>query len=216
MLVDDHQMVATALREILEAQDKVQIVAVESNAADALRKLELLSVDVLVVDISLSVPGQDGLWLVQKAKERLPHLPVLVLTMHSEHEVLLKALELGVSGYIIKSSTHEELKQALRTVGAGGTYIQPQMARGVFDALRINGKRHSEVESLQISQRELEVLQLAAAGLRNQEIARTLNLSVSTVKTYFRSLYRKLEVTDRTQAVVTALNRNLISRPSLS
>lgn len=212
MLVDDHEILREGLKSLLELDGTVQVVATESTARAALRKLELLQVDVMLVDVTL--PEEDGIWLTREVRQLYPQVPVLMLTMHAEDPIVTGALDAGAAGYLTKSATRNELMQALLAVHSGASYIQPEIAGLVLRTLRSRNHVPEQVGEA-LSKREREILQLAAMGKRNQDIAAQLHLSVSTVKTHLRGLYRKLDVTDRTQAVLTAIQRRIIDEPRL-
>lgn len=212
MLVEDHEIVRAGLKTLLEMDERIQVVATESSAREALAKLEVMPIDLLVADISL--PQEDGIWLTRQVTSRFPSTSVMVLTMHTESEIVTAALDAGAKAYLTKWASREELGQALNAVLAGASYIQPSIANVVLSAFRTRkSEPKSNVEGL--SEREVEVLRLAAKGLRNHEIAQRLNLSLSTVKTHFRTLFRKLDVSDRTQAILAGFNRRIIDKTSL-
>ncbi len=210
MLVEGQEIVRAGLKTLLEMDSRVQVTATESSARKALAKLELMAVDVLFVDASL--PGADGIWLTQQVSSRFPQLPVIILTTHVSKATVTAALDAGARAYLSKEATKDELVQALNAIKKGVSYIQPRIASIVLSALRTRASDTS-VSAGRLSDRELEVLQLASLGLRNQEIADRLHLSLSTVKTHFRALYRKLEVGDRTQAILVGLNHRIIKSP---
>ncbi len=173
--------------------------------------MQSLRPDVALVDIELR--DKDGLWFVREARQAGSTTPILVLTMHENDDHVANAFEAGVNGYVVKSASCEDVVQAVRQVAQGGSYIHPRVAASVVRKLRSPRRDEEGV----LSKREREILSLAARGRSNQEIAETLFLSLSTVKTHLQSVYRKLDVRDRTQAILEAIQRReLASNGELS
>lgn len=204
VLVDDHAMVRKGLQSVLEITGEVHVVGEARDAEEALSVLEKTPCDVVVADLSL--PGKDGIWLTHEVKARFPGLPVLVLTMHIEDHMVVDALRAGANGYVLKSSTYQELLEAIGQVHATGFFLHPNLARPLVQEL----KSTRPVNLGKITHREIEILQKAAYGLSNKEIGEQLCLSESTVKSHLRNLYRKIEVQDRTQAILYGLRSGMI------
>lgn len=198
-------MLREALGSLLELSNDVQIVGQAATATEGLKLLVELSPDIVLVDISLA--DMDGLWFTREVRRNGNDVPILILTMHEDDEHVADAFDAGVNGYLVKSASHESVLDAVKQVANGGSYIHPRVAGGVVRHLR-DGKRGQEGL---LSRREREILSLAARGLSNLEIAERLFLSLSTVKTHLQSVYRKLEVRDRTQAILEAIARKELS-----
>lgn len=209
VLVDDHTILRESLKTLLEVDKTIMVIAQAQTAEEGLEKLTLMDCDAALVDITL--PGKDGMWLVRELRNRKPELPVLMLSMHVDDKTVLSALEAGANGYMPKSANYREILAAIDEVCDGRSYIHSSVAASVLRGLR---KKVTEPSASPpggpLTPREKEILSLAAQGLNSQGIADKLFLSVSTVKTHLRGLYRKLDVSDRTQAVLVGIQRGLI------
>ena len=155
------------------------------------------------------MPNMNGLEVLQKMKEKRMKIKVLVLTIHSEVEYLLKAVDIGVNGYLLKDSESAELKKAILAVVNGDNYIQPSLIPVLNSKMIDRDKDVMKIESL--TRRELEVLKNLSIGMYNKEIAEKLDISERTVKNHISNIFKKIEVTDRTQAAVFAIRNNLIT-----
>lgn len=207
MIADDHSMIREGLKQLLELEGDFQVIAEACDGVDCIQKLETVSPDVLLLDINM--PNMNGLEVLKKLKEKRIKVKVLVLTVHNEVEYLLKAVDIGVNGYMLKDSESSELKKAILTVVGGEDYIQPSLIP-VLNAKMIDRDKDSEkIENL--TKRELEVLKLLAFGMYNKEVAERLGISERTVKNHVSNIFKKISVTDRTQAAVFAIRNNLIS-----
>ena len=203
MIADDHSMIREGLKSLLELEGDIQVVAEAEDGVDCLEKLKICTPDVLLLDINM--PRKNGLEVLQTLKSSKSKVKVLVLTVHNEVEYLMKAVDIGVDGYILKDSESAELKKAIFSIVEGENYIQPSLIPSkMIEKNRDEGK----IESL--TKRELEVLKLLAVGMYNKEVAEKLNISERTVKNHVSNIFKKIEVTDRTQAAVFAIRNNLI------
>lgn len=203
LFVEDHQVLREALIVLLECDDDVIVSDTASSAEEALKKIHK-DIDLVILDLSL--PGRDGIWLTRKIKAQNPNLPVLVLTMHDQPNFVLKALESGVDGYLTKWAGQQELLAAIRSLVENGSYLQARIAPLVVDALRQRESRRK----FMFSEREREIARCLVKGLSNSEIAKTIRLSVSTVKSELRSLYSKLEVSCRIEAVAAVVEKRVL------
>ena len=207
MITDDHSMIREGLKQLLELEGDFKVVAEAADGVECISKLEEVTPDVLLLDINM--PNMNGLEVLQKMKEKRIKVKVLVLTIHSEVEYLLKAVDIGVNGYLLKDSESAELKKAINTVVNGENYIQPSLIP-VLNAKMIDRDKDTvKIESL--TKRELEVLKNLSYGMYNKEIAEKLDISERTVKNHISNIFKKIEVTDRTQAAVFAIRNNLIT-----
>lgn len=203
LYLEDHLILRQALRDLLERLGNYQIIAEAASATDGLKLLEEKSPELALVDVSLK--DHDGIWFVREARARGYTLPIVMLTMHEDDQHVTEAFQAGANGYLVKSATQEEVAQALDQAAAGESYIHPRVAAGV-----VRYVKSSTREEPLLSKREREILASAASGLSNHEIAEHLFLSLSTVKTHLHSIYRKLQVRDRTQAILEAIHRQEI------
>lgn len=207
MITDDHSMIREGLKQLLELEGEFKVIAEAADGIECINKLETVRPDVLLLDINM--PNMNGLEVLQKMKEMKIKMRVLILTIHSEVEYLLKAVDIGVSGYILKDSESAELKKAITNVVNGENYIQPSLIP-LLNAKMIDRDSDTiKIESL--TKRELEVLKNLSYGMYNKEIAEKLDISERTVKNHISNIFKKLEVTDRTQAAVFAIRNNLIT-----
>ena len=207
LLVDDHYILREGVKTLLESDPGVRVIACAATAADGLAKALGSNIHVALIDYSL--PDHNGLWLLQQIRSRKPDLPVIVLSMHTDRETVVKALSEGASGYITKSVETPELLAAIRAVHQGGSYLHPTIAPHLLGAIR---KESMISNAIDFSERELRILQHAADGWSNQRIADGLFLSPSTIKSDLRTLFQKLKVSTRTEAVAEAMQRGLVAR----
>ena len=207
MITDDHSMIREGLKQLLELEGDFKVIAEACDGIECLNKLESVTPDVLLLDINM--PNMNGLEVLQKMKEKRMKIKVLVLTIHSEVEYLLKAVDIGVNGYLLKDSESAELKKAILTVVNGENYIQPSLIPVLNSKMIDRDKDVVKIESL--TKRELEVLKNLSIGMYNKEIAEKLDISERTVKNHISNIFKKIEVTDRTQAAVFAIRNNLIT-----
>lgn len=206
MIADDHSMIREGLKSLLELEGDIKVVEEAVDGADCLSKLDAAKPDVLLLDINM--PKMNGLDVLKVLREKKSKVKVLVLTVHNEIEYLMKAVDIGINGYVLKDSESSELKKAIFAIVDGETYIQPSLIPAL-NAKRIE-KNEDEVKIDELTRRELEVLKLLAVGMYNKEIAEKLDISERTVKNHVSNIFKKLEVTDRTQAAVFAIRNNLI------
>lgn len=206
MITDDHSMIREGLKNLLELDGDIQVIAEAVDGEDCLEKLKSVVPDVLLLDINM--PKKNGLEVLQSLKINRMKIKVLILTVHNEIEYLMKAVDIGVNGYILKDSESAELKKAIFSVAEGDSYIQPNLIPALNSKMIEKNKDEGRIDLL--TKRELEVLKLLAVGMYNKEVAEKLNISERTVKNHVSNIFKKLEVTDRTQAAVFAIRNNLI------
>lgn len=207
MITDDHSLIREGLKQLLELEGDFQVIAEACDGIDCMEKLKEQIPDVLLLDINM--PRMNGLEVLQKIKDEKIDVKILVLTVHNEVEYLLKAVDIGINGYLLKDSESSELKKAILSVVSGEDYIQPSLIP-VLNAKMIDRDMDSEkIEKL--TKRELEVLKLLAVGMYNKGVADELHISERTVKNHVSSIFKKIDVSDRTQAAVFAIRNNLIS-----
>lgn len=207
MIADDHSMIREGLKQLLELEGDFKVIAEAFDGVDCMEKLETIKPDVLLLDINM--PNMNGLEVLQKMKEKRMKVKVLVLTVHNEVEYLLKAVDIGVNGYLLKDSESSELKKAINMVVSGEDYIQPSMIP-VLNAKKLD-INNDNVKIEKLTKREMQVLKLLAYGMYNKEVAEKLDISERTVKNHVSNIFKKIEVTDRTQAAVFAIRNNLIT-----
>ncbi|MCH5270635.1 MAG: response regulator transcription factor [Lachnospiraceae bacterium] len=206
MIADDHELIREGLKQLLELEGDIEVVAEAGNGVECLEKLKKVYPDVLLLDINM--PKQNGIEVLQKIRDRNMKIGVLILTVHNEVEYLIKAVDIGVNGYLMKDSTSEELRKAIYSVMKKENYIQASLIPLLNSRLIARDIDKEKIESL--TKRELEVLIKIANGMSNKEIANHLNISERTVKNHISNIFKKIDVSDRTQAAVFAIRNNLI------
>lgn len=205
LLVDDHYILREGLKTLIESEPEMRVTASAGTAQEGLARALESHLQVAIIDYSL--PDHDGLWLLQQLRIKKPNLPVIVLSMCTDRDTIMKVLSEGASGYLTKSADSVELLAAIRAAILGESYVQPAIASLLVGALR---KHENVPTALELGERERQILQRVAEGCSNQEIASELFISISTVKAHLRSLFQKLDVSSRTEVVVEALRRGLI------
>jgi len=206
MIVDDHSIVREGIKQILELDGDIKVSAEAGNGKECVEKLDERSTDVLLLDINM--PKMNGLQVLQYLKEKKSNVKVLILTIHNEIEYLLRAVDIGVDGYVLKESDSAVLKKAIFTIEGGDKFIQPELTPMLRERLDEKSSKARTDDSL--TKREIEVLELLAEGLFNKEIAYTLNISEKTVKNHVSNIFKKINVSDRTQAAVYAIKHNIV------
>jgi DNA-binding NarL/FixJ family response regulator len=198
LVADDHMLVRTGIRHVLESEAGFEVVGEAADAAEALSLAAELQPDVVVLDISM--PGESGLQLAARLRGSPADPRVLILSMHDNAEYVLESVRAGAHGYLLKDTAATELRHAIRAVCRGESYFSPPIAGRLRDALR--GERTTQAGTLdQLTGREREVLLGVAHGRTNKEIAAELGISHRTVETHRESLMRKLQI--RTVAELT-------------
>ena len=206
MITDDHSMIREGLKNLLELEGDIEVIAEAEDGEDCLNKLLTVKPDVLLLDINM--PKLNGLEVLKKLKERKSKVKVLVLTVHNETEYLMKAVEIGINGYVLKDSESSELKKAIYAIYDGENYMQPSLIPSLNS--KMIEKNEDEIKIDSLTKRELQVLKELAVGKFNRDIAKETEISERTVKNHISSIFKKLDVTDRTQAAVFAIKNDLI------
>lgn len=206
MLADDHVLIREGIRQLLEFDGSIEVIDEANDGVECLEKLEKSKPEVLLLDINM--PKKNGVEVLQEIKKKNIDVKVLILTVHNEVEYLLKAVDIGVDGYILKDAELAELKKAINAVLEGENYIQPNLIPALNDRLVSRDVDKDKINSL--TKRELEVLIQVANGMFNKEIADSLNISERTVKNHLSNIFKKIDVSDRTQAAVFAIKNDII------
>ncbi len=212
VIADDHKIIRVGLRGLLEREKDISVVGEAENAEDIEKLLASQSADVILMDIDLG--ETDGIVATKRVKELHPELQVLGLTMHEEPDYIIKMLEAGASGYLLKNAGREELLAAIHTVAKGDSYFSQKVSATLLQAVTRQKTATPEVKKTQIqtplSEREIEVLRLIAQEYSNGEIAEKLFISIRTVDTHRRNLLEKLQVKNTVGLVKYAINKGLI------
>ncbi len=206
LIVDDHMVVRDGLSAMLGREKDFQVVGEARNGLDAVEKARELKPEVVLMD--LRMPELDGVEAMRRIKLERPQTQFLVLTTFDTDEYIFKAVEAGARGYLLKDTSREDLFRAVRAVHRGESLIEPGVAAKLLDRFTQLSRQGPDTEIL--SPREVEVLQLMAKGAANKEIASSLSISESTVKTHIANIFQKLDANDRTEAVTKALHKGII------
>jgi two-component system response regulator DegU len=207
MIAEDHSMIREGLKQLLELEKDIEVIAGLSNGQAVVEQYPAVKPDIVLMDINM--PQLNGLEALEKIKAIDPAARVIMLTIHQDREYLFKALELGAMGYVLKDAEAKVLIESVRSVFNGQNYIEPSMAKElVSEFKRIKNNPRTDPQN-QLTDRELEVLKLLAKGMLNKEIANSLYISEKTVKNHISSIFRKLDVQDRTQAAVYAIKNKI-------
>ncbi len=211
MVVDDHAVVRSGLKLLLDGKHGMTVVGEAADGEEALLKAPELAPNVILMDLSMP-HGKDGLSTTAELKKLLPDMAVLILTMHDDEEYLFRAIHAGASGYVLKSAPHEELLTAIQHIAAGNAYLHPSATKRLMsdylDKFK-NGEHIGTYESL--TEREREILAKVAQGYSNKEIAEQLIISVKTVETHKSNLMEKLDLKTRPDLVKFAMKKGLLS-----
>lgn len=203
MLVDDHPVVREGLRGMLDAEPDLDVIGEAGSGAEAVAMAETLRPDVILMD--LRMPDVDGVTATERILRRTPSIRVIVVTTYETDTDILRAVEAGAAGYLLKDASRAELADAVRDAAKGRTVLSPTVADRLVHLVR-------KPSSTTLSARELEVLDLVAEGNTNADIGRRLHISEATVKTHLLRMFNKLDVSDRTAAVTTAMSLGLLKR----
>lgn len=212
VLADDHRVLRSGLKALLEADGDLEVVGEAANGESCVDQVISLDPDIAILDINM--PNCNGLEALEILRLRAPRTRILILTMHDNIEYLRKAISLGGAGYVLKEVASEELMSAIRTVASGGVYLHPDHAKILADIESASLKPpidEAQARYEMLSGREAEVLKLIALGYRNAEIADMSYLSVKTVETYKSRLMRKLGLRSRAALVRFALDLGLLN-----
>lgn len=208
MIVDDHKMVREGLKQLLEIDGDIKVVAEAENGDECLKILKTITPDLILLDINM--PKKNGIETLEVIRKRkgISDLKVLMLTVHGEADYLLKSVDLGSNGYILKDSDSSELRKAIFSVVGGSNFIQNNLVPLLNSKMLARDTDKLKIASL--TKREMEILVNVSSGMFNREIAEKLEISERTVKNHVSNIFKKIEVADRTQAAVFAIRNNLI------
>lgn len=207
IIADDHMMIREGLKQLLELDGTMKVIAEANDGEECLNLLnKKIHPDIFLLDINM--PKKNGIEVLEYIKQNKIPVKVLILTVHNEVEYLLKAVDIGIDGYLLKDSSYDELKEAIDVIISGNTYIQPSLLPALNESMEDYALDKEKIEWL--TKRELDVLRLISKGCSNKKISDELTISERTVKNHISHIFRKIDVEDRTQAAVFAI-RNKIS-----
>jgi len=220
-VVEDQTKILKNQLKLLEGSSEIEIIGTALSGETGLEEVRRLKPDVLLLDLGL--PRMSGIDVTRAVKAEMPSVEILIFTIFDEEDKVLEAVKAGASGYLLKGTTADKMVEAIKEVRAGGTVIQPNLARRLLKHFRVgeapaapapgvnpSSAPAEEPEGKKLSARETEILQLIAKGVSNSEAAKMLTLSKATIRTHLEHIYRKLEVTNRVEAVTEGLRKGLI------
>ena len=208
IVADDHQLVREGLVRLLGLEQDLQVLGVGASGEDAIALVERHQPDVALLDVRM--PGMGGIEATREIVARWPEIGVILLTMHDEEDVIFEGMAAGARAYLLKDCSHQELVNTLREVSQGGAYLPSIPLRKLlseFSNLRRHRNSRPQTPCTVLSRRELDVLQWVVSGYSNKQIARELCIDETTVKTHLHRIFEKLDVRDRTQAAIFALQQ---------
>ena len=207
LIADDHAIVRTGLRALLNSEPSMKLVGEASGGYEAIELAGKSNADILVLDISM--PDLDGISVTKKIKSQFPGLPILILTVHEDEALLREAIRVGAAGYVLKRAAETELISAIRAIMGGVLYVDPSMVRVLLsDEIKPTATLPESVEPL--TRREKEILKLIAQGYTNRQTAEELNISTRTVEGHRANLVAKLGLRSRVELVRYAREQGLI------
>lgn len=216
MIVDDHLVVREGLRQLLEVDESIEVVAEAKSGFECLELMEEhshkenFSPDIIFMDIKM--PGINGIETTRLVQQKYPNVKVIMLTIYEDDHFVTEAIRSGANAYVLKNVSRDEMVRIIHHVMEDRAYLDPKVTPTIFDHLKEKGKKTSEeVVPARLTRRELEILNGLVAGLTDRTIAESLYISEHTVRSHIKSLYRKLMVSSRSQAVAKAMRDRIIS-----
>ena len=214
VLADDHVILRQGTRQLLEHEPDIEVVGEASNGAEAVELVSKLKPDIVIIDVAM--PHMNGIEATKKIKEILPGTKILVLTGYDYDEYIFSLLEIGAAGYLLKDVSGDDLVGAVRAVYQGEPVLHPAVMRKLMNRFKTPTTRQTDTPIDVLSEREMEVLKLAVSGKSNKDIADGLNISLRTVQAHMRSIFNKLGVGSRSEAIVSGLKKGWFSLEDIS
>lgn len=215
LIADDHALLRQGIKNVLELESDLTVIGEAADGDEAISKATELKPDIVLLDINM--PRGNGLEVTRRLRDLKVNSKVIILTIHDDENYVLEVIRAGAAGYLLKDIEPGMLVKAIRTVYEGESFIYPTLAKKLFSEInRQEDKKHELTKIMdrrreeRLTYREIEVLQLICQGMSNHTIAQTLFLSEKTVKNHLTNIFRKINVTDRTQAVLYALKNKIV------
>lgn len=206
LIVDDHTVVREGLKMILETNESFIVAAEAGNGEEAIRLIDKTSFDVILMD--LNMPIMSGLDTIKALNEKDIKIPIIILTTYNEDDLMVQGLELGAKGYLLKDTGREDLFRTIESAARGETLLQPEIMQRLLKSQ--HKQKKSSDDKNRLTEKELLILQAAAKGFRNKDIAYDLGIAERTVKAHFTNIFNKLNVTNRVEAIRAAIDSQLI------
>lgn len=207
-IVDDHLVVREGLRKLLEVGGDIEVVAEASSGLDCLEVIERMLPDIVFMDIKM--PGINGIEITRLITTKHPSVRVVILTVYDDAQYVTEAIKAGAKGYLLKNATRGEFMKVIDDVLHDKAFLDPNVTSNLFDQVKTSTEPAPTIEKGTLTTRELEVLKAIVDGLKDREVADTLNISEHTVRSHIKNIFRKLKVSSRSQATKKALKRGLI------
>ncbi|AEH46397.1 response regulator [Parageobacillus thermoglucosidasius] len=217
-IIDDHQLFREGMKRILEFEEEFEVVAEGADGSEALAIVEQHRPDIVIMDINM--PNTNGVEATRQLVEMYPDTKIVVLSIHDDENYVMRALQMGATGYLLKDMDADTLIEAVKIVAEGGSYLHPKITHNLIREYRRlsagknekegEGKREARWPLHLLTRRECEVLQLLADGKSNRGIGEALYISEKTVKNHVSNILQKLNVNDRTQAVIVAIKNGWV------
>jgi two-component system, NarL family, response regulator DegU len=208
MIVDDHLVVREGLKQLLEVSEDIQVISEASNGLECLHLLEKFSPDLIFMDIRM--PGISGIETTRLVHQKYPGIKIIMLTIYEDEQYVTEAVQAGAQGYVLKKVQRDELIRIIRDVMGDRAFLDPSVTARIFDRLKNGDPDFRNKSKVPLTQRELEVLKGIVAGHTDRAIGRSLYIAESTVRSHIKSLYKKLGVTSKSQAVAKAMQDKII------
>lgn len=215
IIADDHALLRQGIRNVLELEQDLEVISEAGDGEQAVQQVALLLPDILLLDINM--PKMNGLEVIRRVIEQQRMVRIIVLTMHDDENYVLEVIKAGAVGYLLKDIEPGMLVKAIRTVHEGESFIYPSLAKKLFGEINRQHVRNQEAAKVferskeeRLTYREIEVLEMVCKGMSNQDVAKRLFLSEKTVKNHLTNVFRKINVTDRTQAVLYAIRNKIV------
>ena len=213
LIVDDHRMFVQGIQTLLEQEQDLVVAGTCTNGAEALDAIDRLQPDVVLLD--LNMPGMDGMAATRAIRDRWPEMGVIILSMYRDDAYVFSALKQGAKGYVLKDAETAEVVRAIRAVAQGESFLDPALTTRVLSEFQRVWENPRTLPG-GLNEREVAILRLIAQGKSNREIGADLNFSEKTIKNYITVIFQKLNLSDRTQAAVYALQNNLVDQSTLT
>lgn len=207
MIADDHALIREGIKKLLELEEGIEIVAVAQDGVDALEKVAIYKPDVMLLDINM--PNMNGIECLRQVKAKHAKTKVIMLTIHEDSEYLIKTINIGAEGYVLKDADVSSLVKAIHKVVEGDIYIHPTLSSILVRAYKRKDSEPEEEIIAGLTRREYEVICLISKGYNNKEIGQELFISEKTVKNHVSNIFKKIKVNDRTQAALFAIKNNI-------
>jgi DNA-binding NarL/FixJ family response regulator len=213
VIADDHSLLRQGIKNVLELEPDFQVIGEAGDGEESIRKVLELDPDIVLLDINM--PKLNGLEVTRRLRDAGADAKVIILTIHDDENYVLEVIKAGAAGYLLKDIEPGMLMKAIRTVQEGESFIYPTLAKRLFGQISKTDEKKDQVSyrrsEARLTEREVEVLHLISRGMSNQEIAHKLYLSEKTVKNHLTNVFRKINVTDRTQAVLYAIKHKIVA-----